>query len=129
MVLAGGYSQPPEQEILVMSKALVVLCTCPDEPTARRIASSLVADRHAACVNLVGPVRSVFSWEGEVCDESEVLLLAKTTEEACPALEAALLALHPYDVPEVIALPVTTGSRAYLDWVTAAVGDSVTETE
>lgn len=108
-----------------MSQALVVLCTCPDEATARRIASALVAGRHAACVNLVGPIRSVYSWQGEVCDESEMLLMAKTTGEAYPALEAVLVELHPYDVPEVIALPVERGSRAYLDWV----ADSVTEEE
>ena len=108
-----------------MSKTLLVLCTCPDEETARRIAAGLVGEGRAACVNIVGPVRSVFSWQGEVCDESELLLMAKTTEPAYAALEARIVELHPYDVPEVIAAPVTTGFRAYLDWV----ADSVTEKE
>lgn len=120
-----------------MSKTLLVLCTCPDEETARSIATALVADKRAACVNIVGPLRSVFSWEGEVCDESELLLIAKTTEAAWPGLEARVVELHPYDVPEVIATPVTAGSAAYLDWVAAsvsppaadAVHDSVTEKE
>jgi periplasmic divalent cation tolerance protein len=112
-----------------MTPILVVLCTCPDEATAKRIAGALVARRRAACVNLVGPVRSVFVWEGEVCDESEMLLIAKTTEEGYPALEEIVHELHPYDVPEVIAVPVAAGSRPYLDWVAGSVGGSVTETE
>ena len=108
-----------------MSSTLIAFCTCPDEETARGIAGAVVAEGLAACVNIIGPVRSVFSWEGEVADESELLLLAKTTEAAYPGLEARITALHPYDVPEVIAAPVTAGSRAYLDWVI----DSVTEKE
>ncbi|WP_405232253.1 divalent-cation tolerance protein CutA [Lentisalinibacter salinarum] len=116
-----------------MSKTLLALCTCPDEETARSIAGTLVAERRAACVNIVGPLRSVFSWQGEVCDESELLLIAKTTEAAWPGLEARVVELHPYEVPEVIATPVTAGSAAYLDWVAAsvspAVDDSVTEKE
>ncbi len=120
-----------------MSKTLLVLCTCPDEETARSIAAALVAERRAACVNIVGPLRSVFSWQGEVCDQSELLLLAKTTEAAWQALEARIVELHPYDVPEIIAAPVTAGSAAYLDWVAASVSppaaspvdDSVTEKE
>ncbi len=104
-----------------MSKTLLVLCTCPDEETARRIAAALVGEGRAACVNIVGPVRSVFSWKGEVCDESELLLMAKTTEAAYAALEARIAELHPYDVPEVIAAPVTAGARAYLDWVANSV--------
>jgi periplasmic divalent cation tolerance protein len=123
-----------------MSNTLIAFCTCPDEETARGIAGAVVAEGLAACVNIIGPVRSVFSWEGEVSDESELLLLAKTTEAAYPGLEARITALHPYDVPEVIAAPVTAGSRAYLDWVADAVSpaadrqsgradDSVTEKE
>lgn len=123
-----------------MSNTLIAFCTCPDEETARGIAGTVVAEGLAACVNIIGPVRSVFSWEGEVSDESELLLLAKTTEAAYPGLEARITALHPYDVPEVIAAPVTAGSRAYLDWVADAVSpaadresgrsdDSVTEKE
>ncbi|WP_405227384.1 divalent-cation tolerance protein CutA [Lentisalinibacter sediminis] len=120
-----------------MSKTLLVLCTCPDEETARSIATALVAEKRAACVNIVGPLRSVFSWQGEVCDESELLLIAKTTEAVWPELEARVVELHPYDVPEVIATPVTAGSAAYLDWVAASVSspaadaldDSVTEKE
>lgn len=112
-----------------MSQALVVLCTCPDEATARRIAGALVERRRAACVNLVGPVRSVFVWDGEVCDESEMLLIAKTTTEGYAALEELVTALHPYDVPEVIAMPVDYGSRAYVDWIGASVGRSVTGKE
>lgn len=108
-----------------MSEHLVVLCTCPDEPAAERLAAALVEEGLAACVNRLGPLVSDYLWEGHRESEREFLLLAKTTRAGYPALEARLLALHPYDTPEVIALPVAAGARAYLDWV----ADSVTKTK
>ena len=74
-------------------------------------------ERLAACVNLLPGVRSIYRWEGEVQDDGEVLLIVKTREDALPALTARVVALHPYDVPEVIALPVAGGSDAYLAWL------------
>ena len=83
---------------------------------------SLVERRLVACVNMVGPVRSVFLWKGKVEDESERLLLMKTRADRYAELETAIQELHPYDVPEVIAIPIERGSQAYLSWVDENVG-------
>ena len=83
---------------------------------------SLVEKRLVACVNMVGPVRSVFLWKGKVEDESERLLLMKTRADRYAELETAIQELHPYDVPEVIAIPIERGSQAYLSWVDDNVG-------
>ncbi|MCB1747333.1 MAG: divalent-cation tolerance protein CutA [Gammaproteobacteria bacterium] len=101
--------------------ALIVLCTCPDLAVARRLARLAVAARHAACVNVIEGVSSVYAWQGEVCEDGEVLLVAKTTRAAYPALEAAWREAHPYELPEVVAVDVACGSEPYLAWV----GDSV----
>ncbi len=101
--------------------ALIVLCTCPDEASAARLAEAAVEGGHAACVNRVPGLLSTFLWQGRVERESEVLLLAKTTPAAYPALEACWSALHPYELPEVIAVDVTTGSAAYLEWIESCV--------
>ena len=103
----------------VTTDAIVVLCSCPDEPTAAQIAGQLVAEHLAACVQRLPGVRSVYRWEGAVRDEPEVLLAIKTTESAYQALEMRLKALHPYDVPEIIALPIVAGSGDYLSWIAA----------
>ncbi len=95
---------------------LVVLSTCPDEPTAQRIARALVEERLAACVNRT-LVESLFRWEGRVSAEPEQLLVIKTTAARYEALELRLRELHPYKVPEIIALPVVGGAQPYLDWV------------
>lgn len=97
--------------------ARIVLCTCPDEDTARRLSAGLVEARLAACVNILPQVRSVFRWQGEVQDETEVLMVVKTTAMRLAGLESWLLEHHPYDVPEVLVLPVGGGSRAYLEWL------------
>lgn len=96
---------------------LLVLTTLPDAPTAERIAGELVAARLAACVNVLAPVRSVYRWQGAVETADEVPLLMKTTRERYPALEAALRAAHPYELPEIVALPVAAGLAPYLAWV------------
>jgi periplasmic divalent cation tolerance protein len=96
---------------------LVVLCTVPDEESARRIAQALVAEGLAACVNVLPRLTSVYRWEGEVTSGEELLLIIKTRDERYAALEARVKELHPYAVPEVIALPIQQGSRDYLDWL------------
>lgn len=83
---------------------------------------NLVEQRLVACVNVVGPVRSVFLWKGKVEDESELLLLMKTRADRYAELETAIQELHPYEVPEVIAIPIERGSQAYLSWVDESVG-------
>ncbi|MDX1556737.1 MAG: divalent-cation tolerance protein CutA [Xanthomonadales bacterium] len=99
----------------------VVLCTCPDDDTASSLARELVETRLAACVNIVPEIRSVFRWQGEVQSEAEALMVVKTTAGRYPALEAWLLDNHPYDVPEVLALPVENALAAYGQWVAAEV--------
>ena len=86
---------------------------------AAEVARTLVTEGLAACVNIVGPVRSIYRWDGEVCDDTETLAVIKTTREQFEAMRARLVELHPYDVPEVIALPVEAGHAPYLAWVAA----------
>jgi periplasmic divalent cation tolerance protein len=104
--------------------SLVVLCTCPDEDTGRRIAEALVGEHLAACVNRMPGVRSTYRWQEQVMDEPEVLLIIKTVKSRYDALEVRLKALHPYEVPEIIAIPVVAGSAQYLTWVAAETGQS-----
>ena len=103
-----------------MSDVQVVLCTFPDLPQARHIGTLLVEKQLAACVNLIPSVESIFCWEGKISTESEVLAVFKTTAERLVELEQELLVRHPYEVPELLALPVANGSEAYLKWVQAA---------
>ena len=100
----------------------MVLSTAPDETTAARIAQALVERRLAACVNVVAGIRSTYRWEGEVRRDDETLLLIKTTRAGVEGLRAAIAELHPYEVPEVVVLPVPDGSPAYLRWVVENVG-------
>ena len=104
-----------------MSEALVVLVTVPSRDDGERLADALVGEQLAACVNIVGPIRSIYRWQGEVCRDDEHLLLIKTTAAGYAALEARILALHTYETPEVIALPVERGANAYLAWLAGAV--------
>ena len=99
------------------AEALVVLCTCPDESVADRIARELVGARLAACVNRLPGVRSIYRWKGAVQDEPEVLLAIKTVRSRYEELEMRLKALHPYEVPEIIAVPVLAGAAPYLAWL------------
>ncbi|MFA6120415.1 MAG: divalent-cation tolerance protein CutA [Sideroxydans sp.] len=100
-----------------MSEVLLVISNTPDRATAERIANALVAEGVAACVNVLAECNSVYRWEGKVEHATEIPLLIKTTVDAYPRLEAELRKLHPYEVPEIIALPVSAGLPAYLDWV------------
>lgn len=98
---------------------VVVFSTFPNPEKAAEVARTLVTDGLAACVNLVGPVRSIYRWKGEVQDDTETLAVIKTTRETFDAMKARLVELHPYEVAEVIALPVEAGHALYLDWVEA----------
>jgi periplasmic divalent cation tolerance protein len=99
--------------------AYVVLMTFPDRERALACARALVDERLAACVNVLGDVRSIYRWQGAVHDDAEVLCVAKTTPERFEALRARVVALHPYEVPEVIALSIEAGHAPYLEWITA----------
>lgn len=101
------------------SPVRVAFSTAPDAETAARIARALVEERLAACVNLVPGVRSIYRWRDRVEDEAEVLLVIKTRAERVEALGERLRALHPYEVPELVALPVAAGLAPYLEWVAA----------
>ncbi|MBI3324231.1 MAG: divalent-cation tolerance protein CutA [Candidatus Omnitrophica bacterium] len=102
---------------------VVVFLTCPSTKVARRIAQTLIAQRLAACVNILPGVDSVFWWEGKVDRARETLLIIKTTRARFRELQPAVRRSHPYDVPEILALPVAVGSPAYLDWVVASVAN------
>ena len=98
---------------------LLVFTSLPDRAAAERLADALVEKRVAACVNILAPCRSVYRWKNGLQRDEEHPVLIKTTEERYAALEAAIRAGHPYELPEIIAVPVERGLPAYLDWVTA----------
>jgi periplasmic divalent cation tolerance protein len=100
-----------------MTEARVVLVTVPSREEGERIAEVVVGECLAACVNIVGPIRSIYRWQGQVCRDDEHLLLLKTCRDRYGELETRILELHPYDVPEVIALPVDEGAMPYLSWI------------
>jgi periplasmic divalent cation tolerance protein len=104
----------------------VVLVTCGSAKEARKIASHIVEKRLAACVNiLTGSVQSIYRWKGKVENTREILVVIKTTTNRLPELEKTVASLHSYDVPEFIVLPITAGSRKYLDWVKASVKPAI----
>lgn len=109
---------------IAMSDVTVTLCTCPDRDSAERIAHALVDARLAACVSTLPGVTSTYRWQGEVQQDSEHLLLIKSTPERAADLLDRILELHPYDVPEVLTLPVATGLPAYLHWVAQSTDES-----
>lgn len=101
---------------------VVVFVTAPDAETAAGLARSLVEEGLAACGNVIGQIRSIYRWQGKIEDEAEALLVLKTRGGLFKALEKRVVELHPYDVPEIIALPIAAGHLPYLDWI-----DSSTE--
>lgn len=101
---------------------VAVLCTVPGTATGARIARALVERELAACVNVVPGLTSVYRWEGQVQEEPEALLLIKTRRQQLGALEKAVRELHPYTVPELVALPIDWGSADYLSWLWGATG-------
>lgn len=103
-------------------KALVVLTNLPDRPAAERLARRLIEAHLAACVNILAPCRSVYRWKDAVQQDEEHPMLIKTTEAQYPALEAAIRAAHPYELPEIIAVPVEHGLPEYLAWVAEETG-------
>ncbi len=102
-------------------KHILVLCTCPEDVVAARIANVLVEERLAACVNRLSRMTSTYRWEGKVQSETEALLLIKTTQRLLGPLGQRIKELHPYELPEVIALPIEGGSERYLAWLSQSV--------
>jgi periplasmic divalent cation tolerance protein len=106
---------------------ILVLTNLPDAETARGLAEHLVACRLAACVNILAPCRSVYRWRERIEDGEEIPLLIKSTADRYPALEAAIRARHPYELPEIVAVPVDRGLPAYLAWVAAETNIAETQ--
>ena len=99
------------------SQFIVVFVTCGSEEDGLKIANALVEEHLAACANLISPMRSLYRWEGKIWDEKEWLLIIKTQKERFGELEKKVKSLHSYSVPEIISLPITEGSSAYLNWI------------
>jgi periplasmic divalent cation tolerance protein len=102
-------------------QALVVVTTVGNEEQANLLARELVARRHAACVNIVGGVRSVYRWDGRICKDSEYLLVIKTRPDEYPAVEATVRELNSYELPEILAFQVKHGEPRFLDWISASL--------
>lgn len=96
---------------------LLIVCNTPDQAIADQLAQTLIERRHAACVNVLPAVKSVYRWEGRIESAQEIPLLIKTSEDRYFDVEATIRALHPYEVPEIIALPVSQALPAYQQWL------------
>ena len=103
-------------------QVIVALSTCPDEATARQLAQTLVNERLATCVNRVAGLTSTYFWDGRLQEDAEILLIIKTTAARQAELAARLKDLHPYELPELVVLPVSGGNEPYLQWVRSGVG-------
>ena len=101
-----------------MNPPILVITNLPDRAAAEKLARTIVGEKVAACVNILAPCHSVYSWEGKVEEADEVPLLIKTTADRYDRLELVIKSNHPYSVPEIIATPITAGLPAYLQWVT-----------
>lgn len=95
----------------------LVLTTCPDAETAERMAQALVSEGHVACVNILPIAKSIYRWKGQVESAAEQLLIIKSLTQAFSAIRSRILELHPYELPEIIAVPVTDGHPDYLAWI------------
>lgn len=113
-----------ELTVVPAEQKLVALITCPDQNSAEQLAEALVASQAAACVNIVPGITSLYRWQGEVCRDQEHLLVVKTTEQARERVAAAVTKHHRYDEPELIFLPLHSGSESYLAWVSAQVEEA-----
>ncbi|MEY4209813.1 MAG: hypothetical protein RLZ92_191 [Pseudomonadota bacterium] len=95
----------------------LILCTCPDQKSAETIANQLVSQRLVACVNIMPGLTSIYQWQGEIETAQEHLLIIKSQQQQFTAIETAIKAIHPYQVPEIIAVAIEQGSAEYLNWI------------
>jgi len=102
---------------------ILILNTTNTSDLAQKIAAALVEAKEAACVNIIAGIRSIYSWQGKVCDEEECLLLIKSSAEKFEAVRATIRRLHSYDVPEIIAVPITAGDPDYLSWLASSIAN------
>ncbi|MCU7843648.1 MAG: divalent-cation tolerance protein CutA [Candidatus Thiodiazotropha sp. (ex Monitilora ramsayi)] len=105
---------------------LLILSTAPDPETAEQLANALIEQRLAACVNLLPQITSLYEWKGKLQKSGEVLMMIKSTKQNYSALEAVLRAKHPYELPEILAVPVEQGLQGYLDWVERCTNTKIT---
>jgi len=112
-----------------MTDVLIVLCTCPGQGEAEKLAGGLLKEGFAACVNILPEIRSIYRWQGVLNNDGESLMIIKTSRLKYSGLQSWLEQQHPYDVPEIIALPVEKGSSAYLDWVMSETSASEPEND
>jgi len=101
----------------------VIICTCPDQEVAETIAENIVAQRLAACVNILPKVRSIYHWEGNIESANESLLLIKTHADKFDSLQNTITNIHPYEVPEIISLDINKGLPSYLSWLSSSIFD------
>lgn len=100
-----------------MTQTIITLCTCPDKDTAEKVARLLVEENLAACVNILPNIKSIYSWQGQVETAEEHLLMIKSPQESYQAIETAILSQHPYELPEIIAIPIEHGFSEYINWI------------
>ena len=103
------------------SKYLIAVTTCPTLEIATQLANDVVEQQLAACVNIIPAIKSVYKWKGKIEHDDESLLIIKTMKQQLAPLEELVLRLHPYETPEFISMPIESGSKAYLDWITASL--------
>ncbi len=119
--LREGTWEREDRIVAVADGQCMVMCSCPDNGSAAELGRALVENRLAACVQIV-PIQSVYAWKGEVCTEEERLLLIKTRAELYSPIESYIIANHPYEVPEIVMIPLQEGLGSYLSWINAMTG-------
>jgi periplasmic divalent cation tolerance protein len=119
LLISPIYESHSEQWILAMTELLLVMTSLPDQDAAKALAKRLIDGHLAACVQIQTGVQSIYRWEGRICEEQEAVLVAKTTAAQWPAISAFIKQNHPYDVPEIIAQPITHSDTDYARWVFA----------
>ncbi len=100
-----------------MSSCIVIYCTVPTKQDAKSIAKILLTQRLAACINIVDKIQSIFSWHDEICEEKELLMMIKTKSTLFDRVRQAIKLTHPYNIPEIIAIPIEQADSEYLEWI------------
>lgn len=114
-----------ENSVDLSTGAIIVLSNLPDQASAEKLARYLLEKRLAACVNILSPCVSIYHWQGKIENASEIPLLIKTSADRYTALEQAIQALHPYELPEIIYVSLDGGSKAYFQWIASATTDTL----